>query len=111
MDFFTRITPAYKSASVMQGVTPRTQAAAPSGLSGLFGSVFGSATPTYRTADGAVAKAPAQSLGFWSMFAVTPSYKTAPADPVVEPEDNGLGTDEDVCASDPDRGPDQIVLL
>lgn len=111
MDFFTRITPVYKSASVMQGVTPRAQAAAPSGLSGLFGSLFGSATPIYKTADGAVAKAPAQSSGFWSMFAVTPSYKTAPADSVVEAEGNDLGIDEDACASDPDRGPDQIVLL
>jgi transcription elongation factor len=111
MDFFTRITPVYKSTSVTQGVKPRAQLAAPSGLSSLIGSLFGSATPAYKTADGAGARAPAQSPSFWSMFAVTPSYKTAPAAPVAEAEDIDLGVDEDACASDPDRGPDQIVLL
>ena len=80
---------------------------APSGLSSLIGSVFGSATPAYKTADGAGARAPAQSASFWSMFAVTPSYKTAPAAPVAEAEDFHPGFDEDACASDPDRGPDR----
>ena len=111
MDYFTRITPVYKSASVMQGVKPRAQRAAPNGLSGLIGSLFGSARPAYKTVDGGVAKAPAQSSGFWSMFAVTPSYKTAPAAPVADAEDVYPGVDEDACASEPDRGPDQIVLL
>jgi hypothetical protein len=111
MDYFTRITPVYKSASVMQGVTPRAQLAAPSGLSSLIGSLFGSARPTYKTVDGGAAKAPAQSSGFWSMFAVTPSYKTAPA-AVVDGDAGDPGVDDsDACSPDLDHGPDQIVLL
>ena len=66
MDFFTRITPVYRSASVMQSVNPRAQLAAPSGLSSLIGSLFGSATPAYKTADGVGARAPARSTSFWS---------------------------------------------
>lgn len=112
MELFSRTTPVYKSASVMQGVKPRTHRAAPSGLSGLIGSLFGSATPTYKTVDGGAVKAPAPSSGFWSMFAVTPSYKTAPAATVAETDAGDPGFDDgDACSPDPDHGPDQIVLL
>ncbi len=112
MELFTRNTPVYKSASVMQGVKPRTQPAAPSGLSGLIGSVFGSATPAYKTVDGGAVQAPSPSSDFWSMFAVTPSYKTAPAATGPETDAADLGVDDsDVCSLDPDHGPDQIVLL
>ena len=90
-----------------QGVKPRAQAAAPSGLSGLFGSLFGSATPAYKTTDGQAAKTPARSSGFWSMFAVTPSYKTAPAATVAETDADDLGVDEGACAP----GPDEILVL
>jgi hypothetical protein len=108
MDFFTRITPVYKSANVMQGATVRAQPAAPSGLSGLIGSLFGSATPAYKTVDGGAAKAPAQSSGFWSMFAVKPSYKTATAAMFAETDACDPGLDESVELS---LGPDQIVVL
>jgi hypothetical protein len=57
MDFFSRITPVYKRANVMQGATARVQSAAPSGLSGLIGSLFGSTTPAYKTAPAATAAA------------------------------------------------------
>ena len=109
MDFFSRINPAYKRASVMQGAAANAQPAAPKGLLGLVGSLFGSATPAYKTADGQAAKVPAQSSGFWSMFAVTPSYKTAPAAMVAETDADAdaLGVDEDACAP----GPDEIVVL
>ena len=109
MDFFTRNTPGYKRANVMQSTAAHAQPAAPMGLSSLFGSLFGSASPAYKAADGQIAKAPAQSSGFWSIFAVTPSYKTAPAATVDEPEEDAdvLGVDEGACAP----GPDEIVVL
>ncbi|MGE0403585.1 MAG: hypothetical protein AB7T06_43165 [Kofleriaceae bacterium] len=74
MEFFKSNNPAYKSARVAKVVT---QPAAPSGLSGLIGSLFGSATPAYKTASGRAAKSPSSS-GPLSMFAVAPSYKTVP---------------------------------
>src|SRR6187551_1390766 len=116
MDFFTRNTPVYKSAA--NRVQALSQQAAPSGLMSLLGSLMGRSTPAYKTVDGHIAQAPASS-GFLSMFAVTPSYKTAPiaaqadtelADQVVaalveaeamDPNDDGA------CAA----GPDQIVVL
>src|SRR5689334_17372774 len=76
MDFFTRITPAYKTAA--NRVQTLSQQAAPSGLLGLLGSLMGRSTPSYKTVDGHIAQAPASS-GFLSMFVVTPSYKTAPS--------------------------------
>jgi hypothetical protein len=113
MDFFTRITPAYKSAE--NRMQMRSQFAAPSGLMGLLGSLMGRSTPIYKTADGHIAQAPASS-GFLSMFAVTPSYKTAPRVAEVDTElaetdvvvaQLDLGIDDGACAA----GPDQIVLL
>jgi hypothetical protein len=104
MDFFSRITPGYKSVST--GTAAHSQPAASSGLTGLIGSLFGSATPAYKTIDGQSAKAPASS-GFWSMFGTAPSYKTAPA-ATVAPFDADPGVDEDgACAP----GPDEIVVL
>ena len=109
MDFFSRITPGYKHANVVQGAATHVQPAAPSGLSGLIGSLFGSATPAYKTADGQTVKAAVRSSGFWSIFAVTPSYKTVAATTVAEPEDDAgvLDDDEGACAP----GPDEIVVL
>ena len=116
MDFFTRTTPAYKNAA--NRVQALSQQAAPSGLMSLLGSLFGRSTPAYKTVDGHIAQAPASS-GFLSMFAVTPSYKTAPvavqadtelADQVVAAlvqADAMAQDDEGPC----DVGPDQIVVL
>jgi hypothetical protein len=118
MDFFTRITPAYKSAD--NRMQMRSQFAAPSGLMGLLGSLMGRSTPIYKTVDGHVAQVPASS-GLLSMFAVTPSYKTAPTvaqvdsdfaeaevvAAVVEAEAAELGLDDGICVA----GADQLVLL
>src|SRR5512143_4369803 len=75
MDFFTRIAPAYKNAA--NRVQALSQQTAPSGLMGFLGSLLGRSTPAYKTVDGHIMQAPTSS-GFLSMFAVTPSYKTAP---------------------------------
>ena len=118
MDFFTRITPAYKSAD--NRMQMRSQLAAPSGLMGLLGSLMGRSTPIYKTVDGHIAQGPSSS-GFLSMFAVTPSYKTAPrvaqvdtdiaetevVAALVETEALDLGVDDGVCVA----GSNQIVLL
>lgn len=79
MDIFNRITPVYKTAA-----THAQPAATSGGLSGLLGSLLGSATPTYKTVGGSPVNAPASSPGlFCSLFgsllgSVSPSYKTAP---------------------------------
>lgn len=79
MDIFNTKTPAYRAGSVSKVVT-HAQPAAFRGLKGLLGSVFGNATPTYKTADGRGARAPASSGIFGSLLSVaTPSYKTVPA--------------------------------
>jgi hypothetical protein len=116
MDFFTRNTPVYKSAA--SRMPTLAQQAAPSGLSGLLGSLLGRSAPIYKTVDGHIAQGPASS-GFLSMFAVTPSYKTAPivaqadtelADQVVAALVQADAMDQDdegPC----DVGPDQIVVL
>jgi len=83
MEFFKSNNPAYKSARIAKVIT---QPAAPSGLTGLLGSLLGSATPAYKTASGRSAKSP--SSGLLSMFAVVPSYKAAtPAADVALDED------------------------
>jgi hypothetical protein len=115
MDFFTRITPVYKSAASRKPTLAKQ--AAPSGLTGLLGSLLGRSTPIYKTVDGHIAQTPASS-GFLSMFAVTPSYKTAPSvaqadteltDQVVAAavEAEALDQDDDAACV----GPDQIVVL
>ncbi len=75
MEFFKNNIPAYKSARSVKAAA--TQPAATNGLSGLIGSLFGSPTPTYKTAAGQSAKMSSSSNGLLSMFAVAPSYKTA----------------------------------
>jgi hypothetical protein len=80
MEIFKRNIPGYKSAGIAK-VAPTN------GLSGLIGSLFGSATPAYKTADGLAARSTTSS-GLLSMFAVAPSYKTAmPVSVVEEPLD------------------------
>jgi hypothetical protein len=118
MDFFTRITPVYKSAD--NRMEMRSQLAAPSGLMGLLGSLLGRSTPVYKTVDGNITQASAPS-GLLSMFAVTPVYKTAPTvaqantelaeaevvAALVEAESRELDADDSVCIA----GSNQIVLL
>jgi len=90
MDFFNRTTPVYKRANASK--VANTQPTAPNGLTSLFGSLFGSASPIYKTVDGQGVKAPTPS-GFWSLFtAAAPSYKTAPA--------MSIGLSEDIDAID-----------
>lgn len=119
MEFFKSNIPAYKNARVAKVAA---QPAAPSGLSGLIGSLFGSATPAYKTVAGQAVKSPSSS-GLLSMFAVAPSYKTA--SPVVVAEgsldgdelaevaqvaeagDPGPDNDGAVC----ELAADEIVLL
>ncbi len=119
MDLFKSNTPVYKSGKAAKATVTRPVATS-SGLSGLFGSLFGGATPTYKTVDGRGAKAPASS-GLLSMFAVAPSYKTAQptdlAEPVLEgdmiavdvaqAEDLGLDDEGATCV----YAPDEVVLL
>ncbi len=110
MDIFSRINPAYKNVS--KTTAAHAQPAASSWLSSLFGSLFGSSMPAYKTADGQSAQA-SSSSGFWPMFGTAPSYKTASAASAAPfdfdaSEACDVGIDED-SACDP--GPDQIVVL
>ncbi len=123
MEFFKNNIPAYKSARSVK-VAATQPAAATNGLSGLLGSLFGSATPAYKTAAGRAAKS-SSSNGLLSMFAVAPSYKTATPVAVAEAFDDDAiaeaaefaqvaeagdaGPDDEgaVC----ELAPDEIVLL
>lgn len=117
MDFFNRTTPVYKRANASKVAS--AQPVAPNKLSGLFGSIFGSATPIYKTVDGQGVKAPTPS-GFWSLFtAAAPSYKAAPAMTIGPTEDidtiDGVGIDGTALSPD-DAGAcmhvsEEIVLL
>ena len=105
MDFFNRINPGYRSVSQAAYMQP----VASSGLTGLISSMFGHATPAYKTVAGSSAYAPVSS-GFWSMFGSGPSYKTAPTMSTDQQDaiDAGdAGADGGACAI----GPDQIVVL
>ncbi len=86
MEFFKSNMPAYKSARSAK--VAATQPAVTNGLSGLIGSLFGSAVPAYKTASGQAAKSSSSSNGLLSMFAVAPSYKTATPVAVVEALDD-----------------------
>lgn len=114
MEFFKSNSPAYKSARIAKMATQP----APNRLSGLLGSLFGSASPSYKTAGGQAAKS--SSNGLLSMFAVVPSYKTAPVI-VAETLDGVIADAAEVTeageldAADEDAicelAPDEIVLL
>lgn len=124
MEFFKSNMPAYKSARSAKAAATQP-AAVSNGLSGLIGSLFGSATPAYKTAARQGAKASSSSSGLLSMFAVAPSYKTATPVAVAEAFDDDAiaevaefaqvaeagdaGPDDEgaVC----ELAPDEIVLL
>jgi hypothetical protein len=76
----------------------QAQPAQRTGLLAELGSVVGGgATPAYRTVDGASVQTPASSRSWWRVFAVTPSYKTAPpcdADPVAPGEPSPEGDEQ-----------------
>lgn len=110
MDFFSRIVPAYKRADALQQTAAYSPAVAPSGLTSLIGSLVGSSTPAYKSADGSGAAAPASS-GLWSIFSVAPSYKTAPIEMIgSEDLDAESGVDEGgACVCVP--GPTEILVL
>lgn len=119
MELFTRNSPVYQSGKAAKKFAAATQPAATNGLSGLIGSLFGSAAPAYKTVSGRDAKASAPSKGLLSMFAVAPSYKTAQMAAIVEqapldldvmadPGDPGVDIDEGVpCVG----VTDEVVLL
>lgn len=100
MDIFNRITPVYKTAaSLATKATHALPAVASGGLSGLLGSLFGNATPIYKSVDGGGVNAPASSSGlFGSLFGSllgtgSPSYKTAPVAPVENIDDAPIDAD------------------
>lgn len=116
MEFLKNNNPAYKSARV---ATMATQPTASNGLSGLIGSLFGSAKPSYKSAGGHAAKSSSSSSGLLSMFTVVPSYRMVSpvivadvldGDAIAEVAEAGEldAADEDaVC----ELAPDEIVLL
>jgi hypothetical protein len=112
MALINSIAPAYKSAATANLAQP---AASTAGLSGLIGSLFGSATPAYKTVDGKGAQAASSSGGLLGLFASAPSYKTAAS--VASAPDLASGVDECGCPAPDDPsdapvcGPDEIVLL
>ncbi len=123
MQFFKSNIPAYKTTrSAKVAAQPVTS----NGLSGLIGSLFGSATPAYKTAgDHAAKSSSSSSNGLLSMFAVVPFYKTAtPATVAEAPDEDAMAEAAEVAqvveAGEPgvdDEGAvcelaaDEIVLL
>jgi hypothetical protein len=92
MDIFNRINPAYKTAANAPTAAYPQPAATSGGLSGLLGSLFGNATPTYKTVDGGGgnASAPSSSGLLGSLLgSAAPSYQTAPAPAATENPDDG----------------------
>lgn len=79
MNLFNTNHPTYKSAPTL-AATPvaHAQPAPASGISGVIGSLFGNATPAYKTADGGSSTVPASSGALGCLLSAgTPSYKTA----------------------------------
>ncbi len=108
MEFLYRsATPAYRGSQAQ----PNQRTGLLAGLGSVIGS---SATPAYKTLDGASVRAPASSRSWLRVFAATPSYKTAApctADHVApgEPSPNGEDGDEDPAAGC--APPLQVVIL
>src|SRR5579859_2475625 len=116
MAILNTIAPTYKTADTVAAAPP--PAVNTCGLSGLFGSLLGNATPTYKTVGGQSAQMPASGCVF-GLFPVAPSYKTAPAVAPMDDDDTTVALDvgDCVCAvPDPCDAPDvreadEVVLL
>jgi hypothetical protein len=105
MALFNSSSPAYKTANSPNAVY--APVAPSSGLAGLFGSLLGGSTPTYKTLDGQAGQAPAApSSGLMRIFIGSdPTYKTAQ-----------LAADADAVDNDNDDGAcdapiDTVVVL
>lgn len=124
MDIFSTSAPAYKTATKLATThVAHAQPALSSGLSSLLGSLFGNATPAYKSADGARVSASASSGFLGSLLSVAaPSYKAASAmaqqadEPAELAADMDAGVivitpsaDEDPCGCPPTS--DEVVLL
>jgi len=124
MDIFKTNAPAYKTATKLATMQAAHAQPAPSrGLSSLLGSLFGNATPAYKSADGARVTASASSGFLGSLLAVgAPSYKAAratvqqaevPAELAADVDAGVIvidaGVDEDACGCPPTS--DEVVLL
>jgi len=84
MNLFNRITPVYRTAASMTTATHARPAATSGWLSCRLGSLFGRATPVYKSIDGDGVNASASSSSlfgslFGSLLGTVPFYKTAPA--------------------------------
>ena len=124
MDIFKTNAPAYKTVTKLGTMqAAHAQPAPSSGLSGLLASLFGNATPGYKSANGARVTASASSGFLGSLLSVAaPSYKTASAMaqqaevPAELEADMDAGViviapsaDEDPCGCPPTS--DEVVLL
>ena len=124
MDIFKTNAPAYKTATKLATMQAAHARPAPSsGLSSLFGSLFGNATPAYKGVDGARVTASASSGFLGSLLSVAgPSYKTArvaaqqveaPAELAADVDANviviDVGVDADACGCPP--ASDEVVVL
>ena len=103
MEFLYRTAnPAY------QGCPQQPAQASHSFLAELWCSLFGSATPAYRTDGTTGAPASTAPRCFWQVAPVSPSYKAPPpassseSDPSQSPSSDGdaVGKDCETCASD-----------
>ena len=105
MALFNSSSPAYKTANSPNAVY--APVAPSSGLAGLFGSLLGGSTPTYKTLDGQAGQASAtRSSSLMRIFVGTdPTYKTAQlaADAVAVDNDD----DDGAC----DEPIDTVVVL
>ena len=116
MALFNSSSPAYKTA-----ISPNAVAYAPvapsSGLAGLFGSLLGGSTPTYKTLDGqarlqSAASPPSQLMRIF--IGSQPSYKVALAmtdSDVVDDDSGDLDSDGDGADDACSPPTDTVVLL
>jgi len=109
MALFNSSSPAYKTANSPN--TVYAPVAPSSGLAGLFGSLLGGTTPTYKTLDGQAGQASStRSSSLMRIFIGTdPTYKTAQLAADADAVDNDDDADDadDAC----DAPIDTVVVL